>query len=642
MNQYCFIDFETRSELDLRLVGAECYARHKSTRPLILCLTIGKNQTVEIVTDFEIDQLAGIEPLIYVAHNAQFERAILRHCLPHWKLPDRWIDTAAMSRRAGLPGDLAGAVSALGLPAQKDRRGKALINLFSKLQRPTKKSGHAAPYFIEPQDRPDEFAEFCDYCARDVEAERALFCAIGPEIMTPAENAAMMRNWRSNETGIAVDVETIDRAIEIVTSEEKRAGEMLSGITDGAITAPGQVARIAEFCGIESVAAPAIVEALANPDIDADAAAVLRIRADVGRASVKKLKALRARINGGRTRDLTIYHGAHTGRETGTGPQPLNMPKGKFIGQYSALCAALDMIRAGDIAGLRARHGSPLGAISSAMRGMFIASPGCEFFCADMSAIEARIVFWLAGEFGALQCYREGVDQYKLLAATIYHKGLDRVTKAEREIGKRGILGLGFGMGAARFVGMVKEQSGIDIELSLAETAKTAYRGKYKKVPAMWYGIENAARNAVATGNPQTWGRVAYRLDRRWLICTLPSGRDLYYCDPQINEELHLTCAGMTGKAGGARKWGREKYYGGKLVENIVQATARDLLQHFCERIEALDYSIVLTVYDEILAEKKIGTGDLEEIIQIMSTPPVWCTDLPLGAEGWQGERYRK
>jgi len=636
---YAFIDFETRSEIDLKLVGAECYARHPSTRPLIMCYAIN-NGPIKTTTDFEDLPIAF--SCVFVAHNAQFERAILRHCLPHWAMPEHWIDTAAMSRRAGLPGSLDGAAEALGLVAQKDKRGKASINLFSKLQKPTKKSGQAAPYFIDPQDRPSEFAEFCAYCARDVEAERELFYAIGPEIMTPAETAAMNRNWWSNETGIAVDVAAIDGAIRIIDSEEKRAGEMLTGITDGFVTTPNQVGKIALYCGLESVSAPAILESLKDPEIDADAAAVLRIRADVGRTSVKKLRSLKARINGGRTRDLTIYHGAHTGRETGTGPQPLNMPKGKFAGRLADLESALGLITAADAPALRARFGSPLGAISSAMRGMFIPSPGMEFHCADMASIEARLVFWFAGESGALQCYREGVDQYKLLAATIYNTTVDKVTKEQREIGKRGILGLGFGMGADRFVGMVKEQSGLVIERELAETAKQVYRSKYSKVPRLWYLVESAARNALATGGPCRVAGLSYRKDRKWLVCTLPSGRELRYYDPQLDEDLQLTHMGMVGKAGGARKWARDHTYGGKLVENAVQATARDLLQVFCERIEALGYSIVLTVYDEILAEKEIGAGDLNDLISIMSTPPKWCADLPLGADGWTGGRYRK
>jgi DNA polymerase bacteriophage-type len=638
--QYVFIDFETRSTIDVTDVGATYYARHASTIPLICCYAIDGGE-IETVTDFESDPFVGLEDCTFVAHNIGFERAIIWYCLPHWNFPERWIDTAAMARRAGLPGSLDGAATALNLEHLKDTRGKALIRLFSMLQKPTKKSGQSKPHFVNIADRQSEFREFIDYCKLDVATERDLFWSIGPEIMTPSEQAALERNIISNERGIQIDTLALRNMIRIIESEEKRACVALNAITEGAITTPNQVAKIAEFCGMPGISAMAVKELLDNPDdLDAESAAVLRIRQDVGRSSVKKAYALNNRVTpNNRAHDLTIYHAAHTGRETGTGPQPLNMPRGRFTGRYADMCEAIYLIRQNDVNALRLKYGSVLDAVSSCLRGMFIASPGKTLYCADMSSIEARLVFWFAGETRTLQSYREGVDLYKVLACDIYSKALDAVTKPEREIGKRGILGLGFGMGARRFVGMVKEQSGLDIELSLAEKAKTAYRNKYKLVPRLWYAIEKAAKRAVATRETVQCGRVSYHLDRQWLVCTLPSGRDLRYFQPQIDEDQQLTYMGLVA-AKGRRVWKREHTYGGKLVENMVQATARDLLQVFMARIESGGYDIVLTVYDEIVCEK--SNGSLEEIIEVMSAPAPWCSDLPLGAEGWQGKRYRK
>lgn len=615
--RYTFIDFETRSNVDIKESGAEYYARDPSTRPLILCI----NGECHTAFDCDLFEWMDLHDTTFVAHNAPFERAIMRHCLPHWRFPERWLDTAAMCRRAGLPARLEDAAKAIGTEHTKDKRGTALINLFSK---PKRKGG-----FVEPIDRPIEFAEFIEYCRKDVAAERAIFDFIGPEIMTPPELRAMYRNWESNERGLAVDVEVVDRALEIIESEESRANALIKQITNGEIQTFNQNVKLAQWCGMPSIAAGAVVDALANPEIDADVAAVLRVRADVGRASVKKLKKIRARTTpDNRTRDLTIYHGAHTGRETGEGVQLLNLTRGQFAGKFEAMCECLELIRAGNVAELRRRYGSVLGAISGTLRGLFLG----DFVCADMASIEARLVFWYANEFATLQLYREKADLYKTLAATIYNKPLSQVTKLEREIGKRGILGLGYGMGADKFVATVKTNANLEISLDLAETAKTAYRQKYAGVPRFWRGVEWAAKQCVATGDPFSFGRVTYRMDREWLICNLPSGRDLYYFDPKIDEK------DLTYRVMEQRKWIRKKTYGGALTENIVQATARDLLQHFLAELEDRGFKIALTVYDEIVAEN----GSLEDLIDVMRTPPQWCADLPLDAEGWKGNRYRK
>lgn len=616
--RYVFIDFETRSNANLKIVGPEAYARDPSTRPLIICID------GDCYTDFDCDLLTWLDlhhDVTIVAHNAPFERAIMRNCLPHWKFPDRWLDTAAMCRRVGLPASLDEATKAIGTAHTKDKRGAQLIKLFSLPQ----KDGR----FIEPSERPAEFAEFIEYCRKDVAAEKALFDYIGPEVMPPPEIRAMVRNWDSNERGIVVDTEIVDSALQIIAGEERRANALIQEITDGQITTVNQSVKIAQFCGMESIAAEKLKDALDNPEIDADAAAILRTRADVGRASVKKLIKLAARTTpDNRTRNLTIYHGAHTGRETGEGVQLLNMARGRFAGQYAALCECLELIRAGDVEALRARYGSVVGAISSAIRGMFLG----DFSCADMASIEARLVFWFADEYATLQLYREKADLYKTLAATIYNKPVEMVTKLEREIGKRGILGLGYGMGADKFVKTVKTNANLDIPLSLAEKAKATYRAKYAGVPRLWRGVEWAAKSCVATGNPFAFGRVSYHMWRDWLICTLPSGRDLYYYRPKIVDgELTYRCMEQ-------RKWIRKKTYGGALTENIVQATARDLLQHFLAEMESRGARIVLTIYDEILAERT----DLNTMVDIMRMPPEWCADLPLDAEGWEGERYRK
>lgn len=627
---YIFLDFETRSELDVTEVGAHCYAMHHSTRPLILCFAVDAG-VVYTITDFTADPFVGFEHYTFVAHNAAFERAIIEHCTD-WAIPENWLDTAAMARRAGLPGGLDNCAAALDLEHLKDPRGKSLIRLFSQLQKATKKSKRAEPYFVEPHERSGEFADFCAYCAQDVRTERDIFYAIGPDIMTPLECAAYERNYQANRHGIRIDLDLLRGARAIVDSETARAGDALAAITDGQITAPTQAARIAAFCGLEAVTANDVFEALKNPELDADAVAVLRIRRDTGKSSTSKLEALEARLCAdGRVRDLTLYHGAHTGRETGAGPQPLNMPRGTV----KLDSAAFEAISAGDATALRARYGSPMAAVSSALRGLFVPTePGDSWQCVDMAQIEARLVFWFAREWAPLQVFREGGDLYRQLAGTIYYCNPVDVTKEQREIGKRGILGLGYGMGAPKFRQTVYDNARLTIDLQLAETAKTAYRTKYRRIPALWRALERGAKNAIQTGEPQTvFDRATYWIKDRWLICTLPSGRDLYYFDPIVTEDglTHMAMVAGNGK----RIWKREKTYGGKLTENIVQATARDLLQYFMSQIRG---RIALTVYDEILCEG----ADMAHVLQIMKTPPEWCADLPLGADGWEGERYRK
>lgn len=295
-------------------------------------------------------------------------------------------------------------------------------------------------------------------------------------------------------------------------------------------------------------------------------------------------------------------------------------------------------------------YGDPMDLISSCLRGMIIAAPGNTLYVADYNAIEARGVCWLAGQESTLKLFREGKDVYRKMAASIYSIRIDDVDGGEkdgpqRQLGKQAVLGCGYQMGAPKFQGTCQKYQ-MAVDLPLAERAVGAYREANPEVVRMWWDQERAAKQAVQTRKPVKCGKITWGVVRGFLYCRLPSGRCLSYPSPKVEmgktpwgeEREQLSFMQMDDK----NRWVRVRSYGGHLVENITQATCRDIMAEAMLRLDRKGYHVLFTVHDEIVCEAPIGFGSLEEFIAILTEVPPWAKGFPIKADGWSEGRYRK
>ena len=340
---------------------------------------------------------------------------------------------------------------------------------------------------------------------------------------------------------------------------------------------------------------------------------------------------------------------------TGSGVQFHNLPRGTLKhtdedGKETDLAPlAADLIKQGhDLEFIRSQFENPMEVFVSCIRGMITASPGKELFIADFAAIEARMLFWLANHTEGCTAFAKGAKMYEEMAMVIFNiKDISKVSKFQRFVGKEAILGSGYGMGWKKFQSTCLEK-GREVTTEVAKLAINSYREKHKAVPTLWKNIEKAAVSAVE--NPTKTYKINHTewyMEGRFLACRLPSGRSLYYCDPRVKYERTpwgqkkavLSFMGVHPKT---KKWVREHTWGGKLVENCVQAISRDLMASAMVGQKEAGYTVILTVHDEIIAERNIGEGTIEEFNALMRTLPKWAVGAPVNAEGFISQRYRK
>jgi DNA polymerase len=667
------IDFETYSELDVRDVGAVRYAQHSSTE--ILCMSYKlKGQPSKIWAPPVVFPQEVIDHAenggVFEAHNALFECAIWKYIL-HAKLgvpvlPRKWVDTLATCAYRALPLGLDKVGEVLNLPIKKDKRGKFLLQKLSKPRKPTKKDPRTR---IQDWDLLDELYE---YCMRDADAEESLGDTIGD--LSPEEYRVWKLDQNINWRGVQMDMEAVRAAKKITTEIEDTLTTELIMLTDGEVTTGNQVARmilwLREFdVFVPNLQASTVVELLSAPPerLPADARRVLEIRQRLSRASTKKLNKILDTVGSdGRIRGLLQYHGAGTGRWAGRLAQPHNLPRGDKTILKAGMDSLIENIKYGNAELLELIYGDPMEAVSSSIRGMFIAGPGRTLMVSDFSAIEARGVMWLANEVDALDDFLaydcgEGPDIYCVMAEKLYGRPIDKEEDPEeRGMGKVTILGCGYQMGVDTFIQQAHDDFGMDLTREQGEMAVYGYREAYPKVKALWYGLDEAAVETVRTGSPHSYSYIRYELLRdnagKWLACLLPNGRRLWYYNPSLEnttvhytdkfgeeksfDKLQITYEGRDNKRGGV--WGRIRTYGGMLTENAVQAISRDIMVESMFRVEAAGYPIILTVHDEVVGEPKKGFGSIEEYDQIMAHSPDWAPSFPVAVEGWTGDRYRK
>lgn len=658
------LDFETRSLIDVTDTGPWRYSMDSSTVPLCLCFTID-DQEVHTITfeDFSntydifgdqyytqdmelISQLARNENAIFKAHNSMFEYCMWNNVLAkRYGFPPildikRWDCTAAKAASHALPRSLGGCSLALRLSENKDETGKRVMLQLSKPRKPSK-----ANPSLWVNDK-DKFETLYDYCRQDVVVERAIDEAL-PNL-NKQEKIIWELDQEINSRGVKIDTEALEIALKFINEFKERLNLELQDLTSGAVAKATETKRMTDYLRchipITDLRKATVDDWIKNVD-DPKIKRILEIRSQGGKSSTAKLEAIKNRVcEDGRVRDILVYHGASTGRWAGAGIQVQNFPRGTGYDSDKVL----DCLLFNDLDVFEMFYPDVINAISAGLRGFIIAEEGNDFVTADFSQIEARVVMMLSGCKSGIEDFKHGRDIYLSLAQEIYRRPLTKKNKEERQLGKVGVLGCGFQMGAARFKEHAKNQAGLIISEELAERTVKTYRDTYPEVVKFWYSQERAA--ILATKNPGKLyeeGPIKWKVQGKFLYCRLPSGRCLAYPDPLVKiiktkwdtDKESLTFMAMNAVT---KQWEREHTYGGKLVENIVQATARDLMAHGMLNVKNAGYKIVMTVHDEVISEVPENFGSVDEFEKLLSTPPEWAKNYPIKAEGWRGKRYRK
>jgi len=641
-------DFETRSPVKLPKAGPRRYAEEAE----VICMAYAAGDdepSLWIPGDPFPAELA--EATTLHAWNAGFERAIWEgtctrlYGWPACPPPLAFVDTQARAALAGLPLALGMCAVALGLPSEylKDARGKYLIQ---RLCAPGKDGRY--------NNDPDLLVEMYDYCVQDVVAERKIASALPP--LPYREHRIWALTETINEQGVPIDRAAVGGAVTYADRAIEQINARVDKVTDGAVAAVSQVARLRGWLNsrgveVDNLRAATIDALLAEPDAVADdVAEVLAARRAAGLASIKKFHAAAARVcTDGRVKDTLRYHGAGTGRWSSVGLQVQNIKRPSITPGDAA--RLLDQ--------LAARHAMPgrsfvdgLAVLSDCVRGLIKAEPGHVLAASDYSQIELRVLLWLAQDDDNLDELRQGLDPYRTMAATIYTTEYDKVKTTERQVAKSAVLGCGYGLGPVTFGETYAKGMGIDLTPEESELIVGAYRTKYHGVVSFWYDLNDTVFKAIRfPGETFLCRRLPVRVykNRRWLEILLPSGRPLRYFRPRIEPDVEKPWGRsdeiqFEGTDTYTRRWGVTSTYGGKLVENVTQGLARDIMAAGMLRAADAGLSPIMTVHDEVVCHPETGdpAAALAELNACLLKLPAWAAGLPLDVEGWTGQRYRK
>lgn len=544
------IDFETRSRVDLKKSGAFRYAADPSTE--ILCLAYADETGLARVwipgNAPPSDLLIAIREGGFIeAHNAGFERAIWGAiCVGRYGwppvAPKQWLCSLAKCSALALPRGLDQAGAALGLKAKKDVEGGKIMLQLCKPRKPTKANPE------EWDNSPAKLARLYDYCAQDVRAEQAISGAIPP--LSPMEKRIWQLDQTINARGIYIDREAVENALAIVQQATATAESGWAKLTGGAVTAPKQTARILKWLNDNGCPAPNLkketVADLLETDLAPEVREALELRAGSSGSATSKLTAMLLRMEAdNRIRGGLVYHGAATGRWAGAGLQTQNFPRGDL--QPFEIATAIDLMETRDPEALALVLGPPLGVVTSCLRGMITAAPGARLLVGDFAQIEARVAAWLAGEADLVEAFRRGEDVYKPMAAKIYAKPVEEVTKTERQLGKVAVLGCQYGLGFQGFRATAKTMAGQVVSPKFARATVKAYREANPKIKAIWGELNRAAIAAIDSGQPQRVGRLELYLAGETLKIKLPNGRALTYWYPELKTVMAPWSVGFEG-----------------------------------------------------------------------------------------------
>ncbi|MCQ9343839.1 DNA polymerase [Corynebacterium kozikiae] len=640
------IDIESYGPEPLSRTGVYRYAEHPEFQLLLFAYSID-HAPVQVVDIANGEQLPSevVDALfdtsvVKSAFNATFERicisAYLRKTHPElldagFLDPRGWQCSMVWAATLGLPQSLDQVAQVLGLQAQKMVEGKKLISKFSVPNRKGQQTTAA--------DDPTSWLLFKQYCSRDVEVELELQSALSSRPVPASEWETYWLDQTINDRGILIDRNLADNAVVVDDAYRERRlhhARRLTGLEN-----PNSPIQLKEWlaengCELESLTKDAVAKAQA--EASGVVAEVLELRGELSRSSVKKYQAMQ-NVAGGdnRARGLIQFYGAgRTGRFAGRLIQVQNLPRNYL----PDLAEARALVSVGDGDALELLYPSVPDTLSQLVRTAFIPKRGCRFVVADFSAIEARVIAWLAGEDWRLELFEQGGDIYCQSASEMFGVPVEKHgPNAElRQKGKIAELACGYGGS----VGALKAMGALDMGLKENELKPLvdAWRSANPAIVKLWWELEAKTIEAIQTRTPQHHAGLIITATRELLTIQLPSGRKLAYQQPKLEVNQFgrdaITYMGLTP----SRKWGKLETYGGKLTENVVQAIARDLLTHALHNVSRAGHEIVMHVHDEIVVETASAT--VTEICELMSQTPKWAVGLPLTADGYECGFYQK
>lgn len=648
------IDVETYCELDIKNVGAYRYCEHPSFEIMLFAYAFD-DEPVQIIDFMNGERLphdirtALVDPLILkTAFNANFERNSIKNNFSSYKNcmnPVQWDCTMIKALTMGLPGslDMVGKALKFEEDKQKMKEGKALIQYFCKPCKPTKSNGGRTRNL--PQHDPEKWELFKEYCKQDVGVEREIRKKLSRYITPEKEKRLWNLDQEINDRGINLDETLALKAIECdMTYSKKLEKEALTLTGLDNPNSPTQLKKwLSERVGYEVTSLTKdSIPGLLEDAKDDNVKRVLELRQLMAKTSIKKYEAMKnAKCDDGRVRGLLQFYGANrTGRWAGRLVQVQNLPQNHL----SDLDLARNIVRDGDTETVEFLFGNVPDTLSQLIRTAFIPSDGNRFIVTDFSAIEARVIAWFAGEQWRLDVFNTHGKIYEASASQMFKVPLDSIGKGSdlRQKGKIAELALGYGGSVGALSSMDKAKSIQEEELP--DLVKS-WRAANPNITKFWWDADKAAKKAIrerTTVNMQFGLKFIY--DPGVLFIQLPSGRKLSYIRPKI--EPHETFSGdkitYEGMEQTSRQWKRQDTYGPKLVENIVQATARDCLAEAMFRIDEAGYKTVMHVHDELVLDVPKDFGSVEDVNKIMGQPIEWAPGLPLKADGYECSYYMK
>ena len=641
-----FVDIETFSSVDITKAGAFKYMEAPDFDILLVAYAVddGPVKLLELTGPggrAKFDPLAGVltDPdVVKVAHNSAFERAAFTRYLGIDMPPEEWEDTMILAAYNGLPMSLDAAGAALNLRDQKIKEGTLLINYFCKPCKPTVSNRGRTRNL--PEHAPEKWERFCEYCRRDVEVAQAIYYKLSSYPVTDFERKVWALDARINERGVMIDRELVESAIAVddaFRAEHLQELKQLTGLEN-----PNSVAQLKGWLEALGVTCESLNKAtvsdLLQETPNRNIRRALELRQLLSKTSTKKYEAMTNTAGSDdRVRGMAQYYGAgRTGRWAGRLVQIQNLPTNRL----GSIGEVREIVRARDLESLELLYDSVPDVLSQLIRTALIAKPGHTFLVCDYAAIEARVIAWLAGEQWRMDVFANGGDIYCSSASQMFGVPVVKhgINGHLRQKGKVAELACGYGGGVAALIAFGADKMGLSEEEM--QDIVTQWRLASPTIPKLWRDVESAAKRALL--NP---GRTAalhhgvkYRKDADALRCRLPSGRILTYWGAHLDADGSIVFMGQNQTT---RKWEKTETWGGKLVENIVQAVARDCLAEAMVKLDAAGFKIVFTVHDEAIAEAPKGSR-WQDMAAIMGEPIDWAPGLLLRGDGYETKFYMK
>lgn len=660
MRHHLSIDLETYCSLPIAKTGAYRYIQNPDFEIMLMAYSLdgGPVEIIdlaqrEIIPDWLLDALESPEYIKH-AYNAAFEWYSLSKLRGHLLPINQWRDTMLHSLYCGLSASLSSAGKAIGLSEEKQKMttGAALIRYFCVPCNPTKSNGGRTRNL--PEHAPSKWAQFKEYCKGDVRTEMEIDRVLARFPVPESVEKQWQTDLAINARGVAVDMALVSGALEIDAATREQVLSEVKAITG--LSNPNSVQQLtvwlAQNAGLSVTdLRKSTVEALLeSKTLSNTARKILAARQELSKTSTKKYAAINSAVcSDGRVRGLLQFYGANrTGRWAGRLVQVQNLPR-TYIGQ---LPLAREAVRQRQADKLRLLYGSIPDTLSQLIRTSFIAANGNRLVDVDFSAIEARVISWLANERWRQEVFRTHGRIYEASASQMFGVPIDRIKKgfpeySLRQKGKVAELALGYQGGTNALIAMGALKMGIPEE-DLPDIV-SRWREANKNIVDLWYQTEKAATAAIQTGAPTNLRGLVFarELDVEhgldFLTIMLPSKRKLYYAGPQIGENRWgRPSISYRGVNQTTRQWSQLETYGGKLVENIVQAIARDCLALAIERLEDAGYPIVFHIHDEVVIDCPVNPNTYPEVLKIMTKPIPWAEGLQLNGDGWVGDFFRK